>query len=29
MPISLLGMWAAIARTGTPLRWQSNRPLIR
>ena len=22
-------MWAAIASTGTRLRWQSNRPLIR
>ena len=29
MPISLLGICAAIASTGTPLRWQSNRPLIR
>ena len=29
MPISLLGMCAAIASTGTRLRWQSNRPLIR
>ena len=29
MPISALGMWAAIASTGTRLRWQSYRPLIR
>ena len=28
-PISVLGIWAAMASTGTPLRWQSNRPLIR
>ncbi len=27
--ISSLGIWAAIASTGTRLRWASNSPLIK